>query len=68
MLYGVTTADYTNVNQDPNVSFWVLILPYMEQQATYDLIKTKTNNFNLPTGIHNASFWNVLGSTDAETM
>jgi prepilin-type N-terminal cleavage/methylation domain-containing protein/prepilin-type processing-associated H-X9-DG protein len=61
-----TLDDYQHAT--PNVSFWVLILPYIEQQTTYDLIKTKTNNFNLPTGVHNGSFWNILGSTDAETM
>ncbi|MDR2642346.1 MAG: DUF1559 domain-containing protein [Planctomycetaceae bacterium] len=63
-----TTVMYAAGNQYPNASFWVLILPYMEQQATYDLIKTKTNNFNLPTGIQNTTFWNVLGATSAETM
>jgi prepilin-type processing-associated H-X9-DG protein len=50
-----------------NATFWVLILPYMEQEMTYDLIKTKTNNFNLTNGMNNDEFWNVLGSTQAET-
>ncbi|MDR2761073.1 MAG: DUF1559 domain-containing protein [Planctomycetaceae bacterium] len=60
-------TDQDFLHSYPNVSFWVLILPYMEQLTTYELFQNKTNNFNLPTGIHNASFWNALGSTSAET-
>jgi prepilin-type processing-associated H-X9-DG protein len=67
-MQGLPPATVGNTDQaHPNASFWVLILPYMEQQTTYDLIKTKTDNFNLPTGMHNGSFWNVLGATAAET-
>jgi type II secretory pathway pseudopilin PulG len=66
-LNGLPPSTVGTTTQAPNASFWVLILPYMEQQMTYDLIKTKTNNFNLPTGMHNESFWNVLGTTAAET-
>jgi hypothetical protein len=57
----------TDAGDHANATFWVLILPYMEQTMTYDLIKTKTNNFNLPDGMNNDSFWNVLGATPAET-
>ncbi|MDR1052811.1 MAG: DUF1559 domain-containing protein [Planctomycetaceae bacterium] len=57
----------TDDGDHANATFWVLILPYMEQAMTYDLIKTKTNNFNLADGMNNDSFWNVLGATAAET-
>jgi len=37
-------------------SFWVLILPYMEQQALYDFIREKSNNFAL--GLSGSRLWN----------
>ncbi|MDR1958736.1 MAG: DUF1559 domain-containing protein [Planctomycetaceae bacterium] len=56
-----STVGYTVTNpHNPNASFWVLILPYMEQTATYDLIKDKTNNFSII--MNNVNFWNVLDS------
>jgi prepilin-type N-terminal cleavage/methylation domain-containing protein len=45
-------------------SFWVLILPYLEQAAMYELVKNTTGNFRLP--LNNTSFWSrttdVVGS------
>jgi len=37
-------------------TFWVLILPYMEQQAMYDFIRERSNNFAL--GLSGAHLWN----------
>jgi prepilin-type processing-associated H-X9-DG protein len=54
-------------NHTPQASFWVLILPYMEQQPTYDFIQTKTSNFGISGGINNETFWNVLGANATET-
>ncbi len=43
-------------------SFWALILPYMEQQAMYDLLQAKTNNFD--TYLKNNLFWNALSAQE----
>jgi len=42
----------------PRPSFWILILPFMEQQAAYDLIETRTDKFLNP--VYNDTFWNTL--------
>jgi hypothetical protein len=62
-----STVGYNNPTsvQLPNASFFVLLLPYMEQTSAYDLVKTKTNNFTIT--MNNANFWNVLGASAAET-
>lgn len=47
-------------------SFWVLILPYLEQQALYDSYKERTDSFNDTTASRSASatdnFWADLGT------
>jgi prepilin-type N-terminal cleavage/methylation domain-containing protein/prepilin-type processing-associated H-X9-DG protein len=61
-----STIGYTVTSpHSPNASFWVLILPYMEQQTVYDMIKTKTSNFSIV--MNNTNFWNELGADAAET-
>jgi len=50
--------DALGPGHNPNASFWVLILPYIEQTALYDTIKTKTNNFTII--MNNTLFWNPL--------
>jgi len=42
-------------------SFWVFILPYMEQTALYDLVKEKTDSFRL--ALDGDNFWNSPGTT-----
>jgi prepilin-type N-terminal cleavage/methylation domain-containing protein len=46
----------------PRASFWLLIMPYMEQQATYDFVAGKTEN--LQWGISNKYFWNTLNNAE----
>ena len=43
------------------VSFWGLIYPYIEQASLYDLLMTKTNNFNIKPMNH--TFWGTDTST-----
>ncbi|MCL2118858.1 MAG: DUF1559 domain-containing protein [Planctomycetaceae bacterium] len=58
-----STVGYTGTTNQtsahhPSASFWVLILPYFEQNAAYEILADKSNNF---TGImNNREFWNVL--------
>jgi prepilin-type N-terminal cleavage/methylation domain-containing protein len=44
------------VAEEGRASFWVLILPYMEQQAMYEMIKTRSDSFRLP--LNGTNFWN----------
>jgi prepilin-type N-terminal cleavage/methylation domain-containing protein len=46
----------TNARKFGRASFWVLILPYLEQQPLYDLIGTKSNS--LAWGLTNETLWN----------
>jgi prepilin-type N-terminal cleavage/methylation domain-containing protein len=50
----------------PRASFWLLIMPYMEQQVTYDFVAGKTEN--LQWGISNKYFWNTLNNTEQNQM
>ncbi|MDR0338455.1 MAG: DUF1559 domain-containing protein, partial [Planctomycetaceae bacterium] len=51
---GVTTRN----EYPPRVSFWVLIMPYLEQLSLYNLIVTTTDNFYEP--MLNSTFWNTF--------
>jgi prepilin-type N-terminal cleavage/methylation domain-containing protein len=50
----------------PRGSFWLLIMPYMEKQSTYDFVCGKTEN--LQWGISNKYFWNVLNREEQSQM
>ncbi|MCL2118323.1 MAG: DUF1559 domain-containing protein [Planctomycetaceae bacterium] len=50
----------------PRVTFWGLILPYIEQTAMYDMLKTKTNNFVTLTS--NQDFWNPLSLEERNSV
>jgi hypothetical protein len=52
------------VEKHGKASFWVFILPYMEQTAFYDFISEKTDSFYL--GCNATNLWNFAGATDAE--
>ncbi|MGL4943387.1 MAG: DUF1559 domain-containing protein [Thermoguttaceae bacterium] len=54
----------TAITHKPNASFWVLILPYMEQQALYDLVSSKTSSFGM--WMRNDVFWNTPNLTADE--
>jgi len=47
-------------------TFWVLILPYMEQQSLYDIVKTVSDSFARP--LDGVGFWNStnLAATEAD--
>ncbi|MDO5581396.1 MAG: DUF1559 domain-containing protein [Planctomycetia bacterium] len=47
-------------------SFWVLILPYMEQQNVFDLVSNKTAKFK--NNIHNNGFWNTLSEEERRSL
>ncbi|EAQ81029.1 DUF1559 domain-containing protein [Blastopirellula marina] len=47
-------------------SFFILILPYLEQNAAYDFISSKTNN--LSGLVTNAAFWNTLSTSERESL
>ena len=54
-----TTGDWGQQGDAlPRASFWVLIMPYVEQSSVYSIITQNTNNFSL--GMGNTRFWNVL--------
>ena len=42
--------------ENGRASFWVFILPYMEQQSIYDLVVEKSDRFSLP--LDGDNFWN----------
>jgi hypothetical protein len=50
----------------PRASFWLLIMPYMEQQSAYDFVSSKTEN--LQWGISNKYFWNMLSTEEQYRM
>ncbi|MDR1962936.1 MAG: DUF1559 domain-containing protein [Planctomycetaceae bacterium] len=45
-----------NAKKFGRAGFWVLIMPYLEQQPLYDLISTKSNS--LAWGLTNETLWN----------
>ncbi|MDO5582096.1 MAG: DUF1559 domain-containing protein [Planctomycetia bacterium] len=47
-------------------SFWVLILPYMEQQNVFDLVSNKTAKFKNDTD--NSNFWNKLSEEERRSL
>ncbi|MDO5580888.1 MAG: DUF1559 domain-containing protein [Planctomycetia bacterium] len=47
-------------------SFWVLILPYMEQQNIFDLVSNKTAKFK--NNVNNNSFWNTLSEEERRSL
>ena len=56
----------TSPTHHPRASFWVLILPYMEQMAYYDTVKTKTNDFE--DVMNNPNFWNPLTQPEKDML
>ncbi|MDR1492040.1 MAG: DUF1559 domain-containing protein [Planctomycetaceae bacterium] len=50
----------------PRASFWLLIMPYMERQSTYDFVSGKTEN--LQWAISNKYFWNALTLEEQNQM
>jgi len=58
-MMGLPPATVGTTDPDhPRASFFVLILPYIEKNAMYDLIKSKSNDFADP--LTNVAFWNPL--------
>jgi prepilin-type processing-associated H-X9-DG protein len=51
---------------EPRASFFVLILPYLEQQPAYDLIYSKTNG--LSGQVTNSAFWNTLTAVQRNSL
>jgi prepilin-type N-terminal cleavage/methylation domain-containing protein len=49
--------DTAQARRHGRASFWVLILPYVEQQALYDFISEKSNKFAL--GLSGPYLWNI---------
>jgi hypothetical protein len=50
----------------PRASFWLLIMPYIERQSTYDFVCGKTEN--LQWAISNKSFWDAITLDEQEQM
>ncbi|UUO08247.1 DUF1559 domain-containing protein [Blastopirellula sp. J2-11] len=58
--------DFTAEGRVSRASFFIVILPYLEQNAAYDFIASKTNNLASP--VANADFWNTLTSAERQSM
>ncbi|MDO5580785.1 MAG: DUF1559 domain-containing protein [Planctomycetia bacterium] len=56
----------TSWSTPSRASFFVLVLPYMERQATYDLVVQKTNG--LTASMNNDTFWNTLTEEERKSM
>lgn len=55
-----------DAEKNGRASFFVFILPYMEQNALYDFISEKTNSLAL--GCNGTNLWNFASATEAERM
>ncbi|MDR0869892.1 MAG: DUF1559 domain-containing protein [Planctomycetaceae bacterium] len=47
-------------------SFWVLVMPYLEQQPLYELISTKSNSFAW--GLTNDTLWNACSDAEKQSL
>jgi prepilin-type N-terminal cleavage/methylation domain-containing protein len=47
-------------------TFWVLILPYMEQQQLYDFVSEKSDSFSL--GLNGINLWNDLNADEQKML
>jgi type II secretory pathway pseudopilin PulG len=56
----------TNARKFGRASFWVLILPYLEQQPLYDFISTKSNS--LAWGLTNETLWNSCTPDEKKSL
>jgi hypothetical protein len=56
----------TNAEKQGRATFWVFILPFMEQQTLYDFVKEKSDSFRL--GLNGTNLWNFAGATDSERL
>ncbi|MDR1141168.1 MAG: DUF1559 domain-containing protein, partial [Planctomycetaceae bacterium] len=61
---GTETPATTDAEKQGRASFWVFILPYMEQQPLYDFISEKSDSFRL--GLNGTNLWNFASDTDAD--
>jgi type II secretory pathway pseudopilin PulG len=61
---GTETPATTNAQKHGRASFWVFILPYMEQQQLYNFVSEKSDSFRL--GLNGTNLWNFAGATDPE--
>jgi len=61
---GTESPTTTDAEKRGRASFWVFILPYMEQQPFYDFISEKSDKFRL--GLNGTNFWNFASATAAE--
>jgi len=61
---GTETPATTSDQKQGRASFWVFILPFMEQQALYNFVSEKTDSFML--GCNGTNLWNFASATDAE--
>jgi len=55
-----------NAKKVGRASFWVLVMPYLEQQPLYDLISTKSNS--LAWGLTNATLWNSCSDSEKQSL
>ncbi|MDR0869891.1 MAG: DUF1559 domain-containing protein, partial [Planctomycetaceae bacterium] len=61
---GTESPATTDAQKHGRASFWVFILPFMEQQSLYDFVSEKTNSFSL--GCNGTNLWNFASATAAE--
>jgi len=50
----------------PRASFWVFILPFVEQSAYYEIVKQRSDNFAME--LSNERFWNALTQNERGTL
>jgi len=51
---------------DTKIAFFALILPYMEQQSAYELVKNESNDFTEL--VNNPNFWNNFSADERRGM
>jgi type II secretory pathway pseudopilin PulG len=58
---GTETPATTDAQKLGRASFWVFILPYLEQQPLYEFVSDKSENLRL--GLNGTNLWNFAGET-----
>ncbi|MDR2439847.1 MAG: DUF1559 domain-containing protein [Planctomycetaceae bacterium] len=56
----------TEAEKQGRTTFWVFILPFMEQQTLYDFVKEKSDSFRL--GLNGTNLWNFSGESDSTRL
>jgi type II secretory pathway pseudopilin PulG len=63
---GTETPATTDAQKFGRASFWVFLLPYLEQQPLYDFMSGKSDSLTL--GLNGINLWNTLTSNEQQML